>query len=260
MKTKKIFVNGVEFGGKKIILIAGPCSIDNLNFLLKTALEIKKAGARMLRADAFKARTSPASFQGLGLEGLKLLKKVSIQTGLPTVSEVMDTRDVKLVARYSDMLKIGARNMQNFNLLTEVGKIDKPIFLKRGAGCKIKELLSAAKYIQKQGNNKIVLCERGIRTFEDSTRFTLDINAIPKIKELSEFPVIVDPSHATGQKKMVEPISLAGLAAGADGLLIEVHKYPDKALSDEQQTISTEDFVRLVKKIKLLVKSLGREL
>lgn len=260
MKTKIISIGNVVFGGKKVILIAGPCSIDNEETLFKIAIEVKRAGATMLRGDIFKARSDPESFQGLGIEGLKILRKIREIVGLPIVTEVMDTRDVKLLAEYSDMLKIGTRSMQNFNLLREVGKNNRPVLLKRGFGNTIAELLSAVKYIQKEGNNNIVLCERGIRTFETSTRFTFDINAIPKIKELSSFPIIADPSHATGQRNLVEPVSLAAIAAGADGLLLEVHLNPERALSDANQTISTDDFAKLAKKVKSVASILGREL
>ena len=259
MKRQIVRVGNVEVGGEKIVLIAGPCSIDNEKFLLKTAIEIKQAGATVLRGDAFKARTFPNSFQGLGLEGLKILKRVKEVAGIPVITEVMDTRDVMLVSEYADILKVGARNMQNFSLLKEVGKCDKPVMLKRGFGNKISELLGAVKYIQEGGNKNIILCERGIRSFEDSTRFTLDISAIPLLKKLTNLPVIADPSHATGKADMIEPISLACIAAGADGLMMEVHTNPENALSDKDQTISTASLKELSKKIKLMAPIVGRK-
>jgi 3-deoxy-7-phosphoheptulonate synthase len=260
MKTNIVSVGNIKFGGKKIILIAGPCSIDSEESLLETAIKVKKVGATVLRGDAFKPRTDPDSFQGLGLEGLKILNNVRKKISIPIITEIIDSKDINIITKHCDIIKIGTRNMQNFSLLKEVGRINKPVILKRGFGNTIKELLSAAKYIEKEGNNSIILCERGIRTFETSTRFTFDVTAIPKIKELCNFPVIADPSHATGQKNLVEPISLAAIAAGADGLLIEVHTDPEKSLSDSAQTISTKDFERLVRKIKAVAHALGREL
>src|SRR3989338_5785690 len=208
---------GVKIGGEKLVVMAGPCAIENLETLFEVAKEVKKAGACVLRGGAFKPRTSPYAFQGLGEEGLKYLKKAGDELGLVTVTEVMDTRDVALVAKYADVLQIGARNMQNFNLLKEVGITKKPVLLKRGLSSTIKELLMSAEYILAGGNFNVVLCERGIRTFEDATRFTLDLSAVPVIKSLSHLPVIIDPSHATGRWGLVAPCAKAGVAAGADG-------------------------------------------
>ncbi|MDI6759087.1 MAG: 3-deoxy-7-phosphoheptulonate synthase, partial [Candidatus Omnitrophota bacterium] len=217
---------GVRIGDKKIIVMAGPCAIENIDVLYDISHSIKKAGAWGLRGGAFKPRTSPYTFQGLGEDGLKILKKVGDELGLVTISEVMDTRHVELVANYVDVLQIGARNMQNFNLLKEVGLTKKPVVLKRGMSSTIKELLMSAEYILSGGNFNVILCERGIRTFEDSTRNTLDVSAIPVVKQLSHLPIIVDPSHAAGKWGLVSPLSKAAVACGADGLIIEVHSRP----------------------------------
>lgn len=233
---------GVSIGTKRIVVMAGPCAIEDEESLRNIALSIKKAGALVLRGGAFKPRTSPYSFQGLGEAGLKILKNVGDDLGLVTVSEVMDTRDVGLVSRYVDVLQIGARNMQNFNLLKEVGMTKKPVVLKRGLSSTIKELLMSAEYILSGGNFNVILCERGIRTFEDSTRNTLDISAIPVIKQLSHLPVIVDPSHAAGKWGLVSPLAKAGVAIDADGLIIEVHTSPEDALSDGIQSLLPLNF------------------
>jgi len=250
---------GIKIGGRRIAIMAGPCAIENIATLREIALEVKKAGATILRGGAFKPRTSPYTFQGLGEEGLKILKQIGQELDLVTVTEVMDPRDVELVARYADILQIGARNMQNFNLLKEVGLTKKPVVLKRGMSSTVKELLMSAEYILAGGNFNVVLCERGIRTFEDATRNTLDISAIPVAKQLSHLPIIVDPSHAAGKWGLVAPLSKAALAAGADGLIIEVHSHPEDALSDGAQSLLPSNFTQLILELKALAKSIGRE-
>ncbi len=251
---------GVKIGGKQIIVMAGPCSVENLDLLFEIAKGIKSAGAKILRGGAFKPRTSPYSFQGLGENGLKMLKQVSTELGLLTVSEVMDPRDVDLVAKYVDILQIGARNMQNFNLLKEVGQTKKPVLLKRGLSSTIKDLLMSAEYILAGGNFNVLLCERGIRTFEDYTRSTLDVSAVPAVKELSHLPMIVDPSHAAGKWGLVSALSKSAVAAGADGLIIEVHSHPEDALSDGAQSLLPSTFASLMKELKLLAQAIGREI
>ena len=250
----------VEIGSNDIIIIAGPCAVESRDQIIEIAKEVKKIGAHALRGGAFKPRTSPYTFQGLGEEGLKYLKEASEETDLPVVTEVMDTRDVPLVAKYAHAFQIGARNAQNFPLLKEVGKYKLPVFLKRGFGMTIDELLFSAEYIVLEGNDKIVLVERGIRTFERSTRFTLDICAIPVIKQKSHLPIIVDPSHPAGKREYVEALALAGIAAGADGLLIEVHNEPDKALSDKEQQLTPKQFQELMNKLRRLAEALGRKI
>ena len=251
---------GVSVGGKKIAVMAGPCAIENINTLRTIAGEVKKAGATVLRGGAFKPRTSPYSFQGLGEEGLKILKQVGDEMNLVTVSEVMDTRDVDLVTRYVDVLQIGARNMQNFNLLKEVGMTKKPVLLKRGLSSTVKEMLMSAEYILAGGNFNVILCERGIRTFEDSTRNTLDISAIPVVKQLSHLPIIADPSHAAGKWGLVGPLAKAAVAIGADGLIIEVHTSPEDAMSDGAQSLIPLNFASLMCELKNIAKSVGREI
>jgi len=251
---------GVKIGGKKIVVMAGPCAVEDIETLQETAALIKECGATVLRGGAFKPRTSPYSFQGLGEEGLKHLNKVGNELGLVTVSEVMDPRDVELVARYVDILQIGARNMQNFNLLKEVGQAKKPVLLKRGLSCTIKELLMSAEYILSAGNFNVILCERGIRTFEDFTRSTLDISAIPAAKQLSHLPIIVDPSHAAGKWGLVPSLSKAAVACGADGLIIEVHSHPEDAKSDGAQSLIPSNFTQLMQDLKVIAKSIGREI
>lgn len=251
---------GLKIGGKKIMVMAGPCAVENIELLYEIAREIKKAGAPILRGGAFKPRTSPYSFQGMGEEGLKMLSKVGNELGLATISEVMDPRDVELVARYVDILQIGARNMQNFNLLKEVGQTKKPVLLKRGLSSTIKELLMSAEYIASGGNLNVLLCERGIRTFEDYTRNTLDISAIPAVKQLSHLPIVVDPSHAAGKWGLVAALSKAAVAAGADGLIIEVHSRPEEAYSDGAQSLLPSTFSSLMDDLKLLAKAIGREI
>jgi 3-deoxy-7-phosphoheptulonate synthase len=255
-----IEVNGIKIGGKEIVIMAGPCAVESRDLLLGIARAVKQSGAKVLRGGAFKPRTSPYSFQGLGEEGLKYLRQAAKATGLAVVTEVMDTRDVPLVAKYADIFQVGARNMQNFNLLKEVGRAKKPVLLKRGISSTIKELLMSAEYIASNGNLNIILCERGIRTFEEYTRNTVDISAVPLIKQLSHLPIIVDPSHSTGKWGLVAPVSKAAIAAGADGLLIEVHTCPEEALSDGAQSIVPERFAKLMDDLRLLVKALGREM
>ncbi len=251
---------GVKIGGRELVIIAGPCAVENYSSLYETAKAVRAAGARCLRGGAFKPRTSPYTFQGLGEEGLKYLKDVSDKLNLPIVTEVMDTRDVELVVRYADVLQVGARNMQNFNLLKEVGLTKKPVILKRGLSATIKEWLMSAEYIMAGGNMGVILCERGIRTFEDATRNTLDISAIPIVKKLSHLPVIVDPSHAAGRRDLVEPLSKAGIAAGCDGLIIEVHINPEEALSDGAQSLNPAGFEKIIAPLKAVAQEVGRKI
>ncbi|MCX5687781.1 MAG: 3-deoxy-7-phosphoheptulonate synthase [Candidatus Omnitrophica bacterium] len=253
-------VEGVKIGGKKIAIMAGPCSVESLEMLMDVGKKVKKSGANILRGGAFKPRSSPYSFQGLGEEGLKFLKDVKKETGMKIVTEVMDTRDVWMVEKYADILQVGARNMQNFNLLKEVGLSKKPVLLKRGMSATIKEFLMSAEYILAAGNFNCILCERGIRTFEDATRFTLDLNAIPLIKQLSHLPVIVDPSHGTGKWDLVSPMAKAAIAAGADGLMIEVHTNPEEAYSDGEQSLVPYRFDVMMKELKAVAKAVGREI
>lgn len=259
-ENKVITVDGTKIGGNEIVVMAGPCSVESKKQIIETAKAVKKAGAKILRGGAFKPRTSPYSFQGLGEEGLKLLKKAKEETGLPIITEVMDTRNVALVCKYADILQIGARNMQNYDLLKEVGKCKHPILLKRGLSATINEWLMSAEYVMSEGNHDVILCERGIRTFENYTRNTLDLNAVPAVKELTHLPVIVDPSHGTGRCSLVSPMSRAAIAAGADGLLIEVHPNPEKSVSDADQTISTKGFEKLMEELKLIAKAIGRRI
>ena len=251
---------GVQIGGRELVIIAGPCAVENYSSLYETAKAVKAAGAKALRGGAFKPRTSPYTFQGLGEEGLKHLRDVSDKLNLPFVTEVMDTRDVELVVRYADVLQVGARNMQNFNLLKEVGLTKKPVILKRGLSATIKEWLMSAEYIMAGGNMGVILCERGIRTFEDATRNTLDISAIPVVKKLSHLPVIIDPSHAAGRRDLVEPLSKAGIAAGCDGLIIEVHINPEEALSDGAQSLNPAGFEKIIAPLKAVAQAVGRSL
>ncbi|MDP2929089.1 MAG: 3-deoxy-7-phosphoheptulonate synthase [Candidatus Omnitrophota bacterium] len=255
-----ISVGPVRVGGRRIVVMAGPCSVENEKLLIDIAKKVKAAGATILRGGAFKPRTSPYAFQGLGLKGLKFLAKAKKETGLPIVTEIMDTRDVDVIAKYADIFQIGARNMQNFNLLKEVGKTKKPVLLKRGMSNTIKELLMSAEYIMSEGNFDVMLCERGIRTFEDATRFTLDINAVPVVKSLSHLPIIVDPSHATGKWGLVGSCSKAAIAAGADGLIIEVHSKPEEAMSDGEQSLMPENFEKLMKEVGRVAQAVDREL
>lgn len=251
---------GIKIGGEKVVVMAGPCSVENRDLLIDIAKKVKNAGATVLRGGAFKPRTSPYSFQGLGEEGLKFLADAKKETGLLIVTELMDLRDTELVAKYADIIQIGARNMQNFNLLKEVGRIKKPVLLKRGMSSTIKEFLMSAEYILSEGNFNVILCERGIRTFEDFTRFTLDISAVPAIKSQSHLPVIVDPSHATGKWGLVSAVSKAGIAAGADGLIIEVHPNPEEALSDGAQSLLPEKFAEMMRDLRKVAEAVGRKL
>lgn len=251
-------VRDVKVGGQKLAIIAGPCAVESRKQLLETAQVVKQAGASLLRGGAFKPRTSPYAFQGLGEEGLRYLAEAREMTGLPVVTELMDSRESDLVMRYADVIQIGARNMQNFRLLKEVGSHDKPVLLKRGMSSTIKELLMSAEYIMSEGNYKVILCERGIRTFEDSTRNTLDLTAVPVVKQLSHLPVIVDPSHGTGKWDLVAPMAMAAIAAGADGLMIEVHPNPEEALSDGAQSLLPEKFSRLMASLRFIAEAVGR--
>jgi 3-deoxy-7-phosphoheptulonate synthase len=247
-------------GGDAIAVIAGPCSVESRSMLRETALSVRDAGAIMLRGGAFKPRTSPYSFQGLGREALEIMAEVRAETGLPIVTEVMDTRQVELVAEHADMLQVGARNMQNFALLAEVGRVQRPVLLKRGLSSTIEELLMAAEYIMSNDGRDVVLCERGIRTFETATRNTLDISAIPVLKRETHLPVIVDPSHAGGAADLVAPLAFAAIAAGADGLIIEVHPTPESALSDGDQSLTLDAFAELMKRLAPFADAAGRSL
>ncbi len=228
--------------GEDFIVIAGPCAVENEKQTIESAIAVKEAGANLLRGGAFKPRTSPYAFQGLGLKGLKILDKAKKETGLPIVTEVLDSRDVTWICEYADVLQIGARNMQNFSLLKEVGKVDKPVLLKRGMYSTLKEWLSCAEYILSEGNRNVILCERGIRTFETYTRNTLDLSMVPAVKECTHLPILVDPSHGTGRKSLIEPMSLAAIACGANGLMVEVHNNPKVAMSDADQQFTPEEF------------------
>jgi len=251
---------GVKIGAKRVVVMAGPCSVETERLLIDIAKKVKASGASVLRGGAYKPRTSPYAFQGLGEKGLKYLAKAKEETGLALVTELMDLRDLDVVCRHVDIIQIGARNMQNFNLLKEVGRTKKPVLLKRGMANTVKELLMSAEYILAGGNFNVMLCERGIRTFEESTRFTLDIAAVPVIDALSHLPVIVDPSHATGRWGLVGPCSRAAVAAGADGLIIEVHPNPEEALSDGEQSLYPENFDRLMGDLRAVAEAVGREL
>ncbi len=248
----------VEIGGKKIVVIAGPCAVESREQIFKIAELVKKSGADLIRGGAFKPRTSPYAFQGLGKEALKYLKEVKEILNIGIVTEVMNIDQIDIVAEVADILQIGARNVQNFDLLKEVGKIKKPILLKRGMATTIKEWLMSAEYIMSQGNYNVILCERGIRTFEDSTRFTLDLNAIPVVKSLSHLPIIVDPSHGIGIRSFVSTMAKAAVVAGADGLIIEVHHKPEEALSDGPQSILPQQFEQLMQELKKIVEVIGR--
>ena len=252
-------VEDVKIGGNNIVIMAGPCAVESREQLFESAMAVKKAGAQFLRGGAFKPRTSPYSFQGLEEEGLKMLQEAKQLTGLKIVTEVMDVHSVELVAQYADVLQIGARNMQNFSLLKAVGKINKPVLLKRGLAATLGEWLSAAEYILNEGNKDVILCERGIRTFETYTRNTLDLSAVPAIKKLSHLPIVVDPSHGTGKWDLVAPMAKAAIAAGADGLIIEVHPDPKNALSDGAQSLTPENFEALCEDIKVIAKAVGRD-
>jgi len=254
-----IEVGDVRIGGKEIVVMAGPCAVEGEDQIHTIAGIVSRDGARILRGGAFKPRTSPYSFQGLGELGVRLLREAADANGLYVVTEVMDTSQVELVARYADILQIGARNMQNFNLLREVGKVERPVLLKRGFSATVTEFLMAAEYIMSEGNEQVILCERGIRTFSDHTRFTLDLTVVPVLKRETHLPVIVDPSHATGKRDMVIPMARAAIAAGADGIMVEVHHQPDKALSDGPQALLPQQFARLMREIEVISEAIGRE-
>ena len=255
-----IKVGDVVLGGDKLVIIAGPCAVESERQILDTAKAVRAAGACILRGGAFKPSTSPYQFRGLGKQGLEMLAMARAETGLPFITEVLTPQDVELVAEYADILQVGARNMQNFNLLDEVGKINKPVMLKRGMSATIQEWLLSAEYILSQGNRQLILCERGIRTFETYTRNTLDISAIPIIKKLSHLPVIGDPSHGTGKWYLVTPLALAAVAAGADGLIIEVHPNPDQALKDGAQSLTFENFEQLMQQVAPVAAAVGRRM
>jgi 3-deoxy-7-phosphoheptulonate synthase len=251
-------LNGSVVGGKQIIVMAGPCAVESREQLMETAAAVKEAGAKVLRGGAFKPRTSPYSFQGLGLKGLELLREAREEFGLPVITEVVSPQEVTLVAQYADVLQIGSRNMQNFALLHAVGEIQKPVLLKRGLMSTIEELIMAAEYILSHGNTRVMLCERGIRSFEPATRNTFDINAIPLLKSLTHMPVIADPSHGTGKWDLVAPVARAAVAAGADGLLVEVHTNPAKALSDGAQSLKPDKFAQMVVEVRQIAEAIGR--
>jgi len=253
-----VSINGIEIGGRRIVVMAGPCAVESEQQLVAAARAVKESGASILRGGVFKPRTSPFSFQGLEKAGLEILARVREQFSIPVVTEVVDPHDVSLVAKYADVLQVGARNMQNFALLTNIGRSKCPVVLKRGFSCTVTEWLTAADYLLAEGNSQVILCERGIRTFEDSTRFSLDICSIPVIKRASHLPVIVDPSHAAGHYSLVPAIARAAVAAGADGLLIEVHPNPKEALMDGLQSLTPSDFARLMKELGPIAESVGR--
>jgi 3-deoxy-7-phosphoheptulonate synthase len=249
---------GASIGGRDIAIIAGPCSVEGRDMLFDTAWAVRAAGAGMLRGGAFKPRSSPYAFQGLGEAGLRMLAEVRAETGMPVVTEVMDTRHVEIIAEHADVLQIGARNMQNFALLSEVGRVQRPVLLKRGLSATVRELLMAAEYVMAQGNPDVILCERGIRTYETATRNTFDVAAIPVLKAETHLPVLVDPSHAGGRADLVAPLSFAALAAGADGLIIEVHPDPERALSDGDQSLPPAAFAELMQRLRVFAEAAGR--
>lgn len=245
----KVKIKDICFGEKKKVIISGPCSVENFDVMLKIGTELKKAGVSMLRGGAFKPRTSPYDFQGLQFEGMKILKEVGQEVGLPVVTEIMDPRDIEMALEYTDMIQVGSRNMYNYSLLKELGKLSMPVLLKRGISATLLEWMNAAEYILSLGNEKVVLCERGIRTFENYTRNTLDLNSVAVAKQKYRLPIIVDPSHGTGLRELVPAMSLAAIAAGADGLIIESHIQPEEALSDSRQTVSIEALDSIIKSV-----------
>ncbi|MCR4369242.1 MAG: 3-deoxy-7-phosphoheptulonate synthase [archaeon] len=253
-------VKGVEFGGNDIVMIAGPCSCESEEQMFTIATALKKMGVKVFRSSAYKPRTSPYAFQGLGVKGLKIIQKVGRELDLVTETEVMDPRNVEVVAKHVDMLRVGARNTQNFDLLKEVGKVDKPVILKNGVSTTVDEWLFAAEYIMNEGNNNVILCERGIRTFEPLTRNTLNLSVIPLVKSLTHLPVIVDPCHAAGKRGPIPALSKASIAVGADGLMIEVHNDPENALSDQAQQLRIPEFEKLYAELKLVAQAVGRKL
>ncbi len=250
-------IKGIRMGGPHVNIIAGPCAIESRDVLFEVGKAVKEAGASILRGGAYKPRTSPYTFQGLGKEGLELLKQAGDELDMPTITEATDPRDVATVCEYADILQIGARNMQNFNLLLEVGKTDKPVFIKRGLAASITELLMSAEYVLSQGNHRVILCERGIRTFSEEVRFTLDVSAVPVIQERSHLPVFIDPSHAAGKRDLVPALALAGIAAGAHGAIVEVHSCPDRALCDGPQAVLPKNFVRMMQQIRQIAEIVG---
>ncbi|HTR44929.1 MAG TPA: 3-deoxy-7-phosphoheptulonate synthase [Thermodesulfovibrionales bacterium] len=255
-----IDIKGAMIGGKKIVVMAGPCSVENKMMIIRVAEEVRKAGASFIRGGAFKPRTSPYAFQGLGEEGLQYLAEAREKTGLPVVTELMDPRDLEAMVKYADVIQIGARNMQNFRLLLEVGSVKKPVLLKRGLSSTIKEWLMSAEYIMSRGNHDVILCERGIRTFETATRNTLDLSAVPVLKRLTHLPVVVDPSHGVGKRDLVAPMAKAAVAAGADGLMIEVHTNPEEAMSDGEQSLRPGEFSALMAELRPVAAAVGREI
>ena len=255
-----IDAGGVKIGGSEVVVMAGPCAVESLDQLREAAFAVKACGAKFLRGGAFKPRTSPYDFQGLGEEGLKLLRKVADEFNLRVVTEIVDKDDIEIFCKYADILQVGARNMQNFQMLKALGKCSKPILLKRGLSATISEWLNAAEYIMSGGNEQVIFCERGIRTYETFTRNTLDLSAVAAVKELSHLPIVVDPSHSTGRWKMVAPMARAALAAGADGLIIEVHPHPEKALSDGDQSLTPEAFKELMENLGGIAKVMGRSI
>jgi len=260
-KTDTIIkVKKIQIGGKRLCVIAGPCAVENRQMIIDIAQKVKAAGANFIRGGAYKPRTSPYSFQGLGEEGLKYLSEARANTGLPIVTELMDPRDLETIEQYADIIQIGARNMQNFRLLLEVGMSKKPVLLKRGLSATIKEWLMSAEYIMSRGNHDVILCERGIRTFETATRNTLDLSAVAVLKQLTHLPVVVDPSHGVGKWDLVAPMAKAAIAAGADGLIIEVHSHPENALSDGEQSLKPDVFKKLMQELKPVAKAVGREI
>jgi 3-deoxy-7-phosphoheptulonate synthase len=260
MATPVRISDAVTVGGPTLSIIAGPCSVEGREMLLDTAGAVRAAGADMLRGGAFKPRTSPYAFRGLGIAALELLAEAREETGLPVVTELMDTRDIETIVRYADVVQIGARNMQNFALLSAVGEIDKPVLLKRGLSATIEELLMAAEYVMAHGNPRVILCERGIRTFETATRNTLDISAVPVLKMETHLPVLVDPSHAGGRTDLVVPLAAAAIAAGADGLIVEVHPDPSKALSDGPQSLTFDQFSAMMRTVARIAEASDRTL
>jgi len=255
-----IDIKGAVIGGRKIAVMAGPCSVENKMMIIRVAEEVRKAGATYIRGGAFKPRTSPYAFQGLGEEGLQYLAEAREKTGLPVVTELMDPRDLEAMVKYADVIQIGARNMQNFRLLLEVGSVKKPVLLKRGLSSTIKEWLMSAEYIMSKGNHDVILCERGIRTFETATRNTLDLSAVPVLKKLTHLPIVVDPSHGVGKRDLVAPMAKAAVAAGADGLMIEVHTNPEEAMSDGEQSLRPEEFSALMSELRPVAAAVGREI
>jgi 3-deoxy-7-phosphoheptulonate synthase len=253
-----IRVKDVEIGGKAVVMMAGPCSVESESQIERAAEIVARGGARFIRGGAFKPRSSPYSFQGMGEDGLKLMRRAADRHGLLVISEVMDQTQIPLLAAYADVLQVGARNMQNFNLLKELGRLKKPVLLKRGIAATIEELLLSAEYLMSGGNYEVILCERGIRTFETYTRNTMDISAIPVVKKLSHLPILGDPSHGTGRRDQVLPMARAAIAAGADGLLIEVHHDPDHAISDGAQTLKPEQYTELMEQLRIIAPAVGR--